>query len=205
MPDGRQWNARNPLRPWPLPLTLTSASTIPSSLSSLYGYKAWANAELFASLAQINSSMHATELHQIMRILNHIYVVDSIFKGHLLGVPHGHTDTNTKDTPTLGNLALWVKETDTWYCAYVGGLSPADLLGPVRFTFTDGDAGLMSREEILLHVIAHGAYHRGAAGQVMRATNVPPPRDLYTRFLRLDQQHDVDAQAQTLGAHDSNP
>lgn len=64
-------------------------------------------------------------------------------------------------------------------------LPRAALSERVRFVFTDGDVGLMNREEILLHVVTHGGCHRGAAGQVMRAASAAPPRDLYTRFLHL--------------------
>ena len=41
----------------------------------------------------------------------------------------------------------------------------------------------MTREEMLLHVITHGAYHRGNVGQVLKSISVAPPRDLYTKFL----------------------
>jgi uncharacterized damage-inducible protein DinB len=55
----------------------------------------------------------------------------------------------------------------------------------LAFQFTDGDAGLMTREEMLLHIITHGAYHRGNVGQVLKSISVAPPRDLYTKFLHL--------------------
>ncbi|MDO7574530.1 MAG: DinB family protein, partial [Oceanospirillaceae bacterium] len=49
----------------------------------------------------------------------------------------------------------------------------------------DGDRGKITRQEILLHVVTHGGYHRGQVGQIIRAVNVLPPRDIYTRFLHL--------------------
>ena len=45
----------------------------------------------------------------------------------------------------------------------------------------------MSREEMLLHVIAHGAYHRGNVGQVLKSISMVPPRDLYTKFLHQSE------------------
>jgi uncharacterized damage-inducible protein DinB len=157
----------------------------PNTLLSLFAYKAWANQELFAELAQVDADKHPTEAHSAIRILNHVYVVDCIFKAHLQGVGHGHDATNTKDTPTLSALAAAVGEVDAWFVSYVSTLTNAALTEDVRFRFSDGDAGRMSREEILMHVITHGGYHRGAAGQVLRAASVAPPRDLYTRFLHL--------------------
>ena len=55
------------------------------------------------------------------------------------------------------------------------------------FTFTDGDGGRMSREEILLHVLTHGGYHRGNVGQVLKSISIAPPRDLYTKFLHQSE------------------
>ena len=157
------------------------------TLTSLFAYKTWANAELFESLAKVDAAAHLSELHAATRIMNHIFVVDSIFKGHLQGQSHGYTDTNTPDTPPLADLALRAKAVDAWFESHVSNLAPDRLKDDVVFTFTDGDVGRMTQEQILLHVIAHGTYHRGAVGQVMRATNVPPPRDLLTRFLRLER------------------
>jgi len=160
----------------------------PSTLHTLFRYKAWSNEELFGVLASIDAGAHPAAVHSAIRILNHAHVVDCIFKGHLSGTPHGYTATNTKDTPALQALAAAVREVDAWYVAHVAGLSPAALDEKVRFMFTDGDAGLMTREEMLMHVITHNGYHRGQAGQVLRSgASVAPPRDLYTRFLHISE------------------
>lgn len=163
----------------------TASPHPPSTLQSLFGYKVWANDELFAALATVDVQKHPAETHTAMRILNHVYVVDCIFKAHLTGSAHDYAATNTQETPSLRDLAAAVKETDAWLMAYVNTLPEAFLQEQVRFVFTDGDGGMMSREEILLHVATHGGYHRGAAGQAMRSAAVAPPRDLYTRFLHL--------------------
>src|SRR5688572_23075445 len=158
-----------------------------STMQSLFRYKAWANDELLTLLGTIDAAAHPTVVHSAIRVLNHAHVVDGIFKGHLLGVPHGYSATNTQDTPTLPALAAAVREVDTWYIDYVGSLGAASLQEQIRFRFTDGDAGLMTREEILAHGITHSGYHRGQAGQVMRGAAVAPPRDLYTRYLHANE------------------
>ena len=153
-------------------------------LESLFGQKAWANAELFDVLATVTSD---ADLHTAIRTLNHIYVVDRIFRAHLLGEPHGYEASNTKATPALGELRAAVAETDAWYRQYVAGLTDAALAEPLRFRFTDGDSGTMSREEMLMHVITHGGYHRGNVGQVLKNIGVAPPRDLLTKFLHVTE------------------
>jgi len=157
-----------------------SAATV---LHSLFKYKQWTNAELFAALARLDADQHASERHAAIRLMNHIYVVDRIFAGHLSGTPHGYAATNTTETPTLDELHFAVAESDAWYLDYVESLSDAQLAEAVTFTFTDGDSGRMTREEMLAHVTAHGAYHRGAVGRIMAQLGNPPPRDLYTRYL----------------------
>jgi uncharacterized damage-inducible protein DinB len=153
------------------------------TLLSLFQFKAWSNRALFACLREVDANAHAEPLHAMVRMLNHIYVVDRIFRAHLLGQPHGYAATNTPDTPTLDALQFDVAETDAWYIDHVQTLTQGQLAEPVTFTFTDGDAGRMTREEMLLHSITHGSYHRGNVGQMLKGIGLAPPRDLYTKFL----------------------
>jgi uncharacterized damage-inducible protein DinB len=157
------------------------------TLQSLFAQKYWANNELFNALAAVTDAQHAAAVHTATRTLNHIYVVDRIFKAHLLGEKHGYTATNTDSTPELGELQFAVAEADTWFESYVSKCSDEVLSESITFRFTDGDAGTMTREEMLLHVITHGAYHRGNVGQVLKSIAVAPPRDLYTKFLHVSE------------------
>jgi uncharacterized damage-inducible protein DinB len=158
-----------------------------NTLQSLFAQKSWANNELFNALAAVTSAEHTPDVHTAIRTLNHIYVVDKIFQAHLTGEPHGYTATNTEATPELDELQFCVAETDAWFKSYASSLTSAQLGERIVFRFTDGDAGRMSREEMLLHVITHGAYHRGNVGQVLKSISVMPPRDLYTKFLHLSE------------------
>ena len=156
-------------------------------LNSLFKYKAWSNDQLFAELAKVDPVAQQEARHNATRILNHIYVVDQIFAAHLSGAAQSFTATNTTDTPTLEALRDGVAMLDAWYVDYSADLSAEQLAENIEFIFTDGDKGLMSREEMLAHVTAHGAYHRGAAGRFMVQAGTPPPRDLYTRFLHQSE------------------
>lgn len=156
-------------------------------LSSLFAQKSWTNRELFDVLATVDEAEHAATRHTAIRTLNHIYVVDCIFQAHLQGEAHGYTATNTADTPELGQLHFAVAETDLWFERYAGTVADAALGERIHFRFTDGDAGCMTREEMLFHVLTHGAYHRGNVGQLLKGISVAPPRDLYTKFLHLQE------------------
>ena len=154
-----------------------------NTLQSLFAFKSWSNSELFNLLATVDAQQHAAAIHNAIRTLNHIYVVDRIFQAHLQGEPHHYTATNTEVTPELGALDFAVAQTDAWFEAYAAAVSAEQLQEELPFRFTDGDAGRMSREEMLVHVITHGTYHRGNVGQVLKSISIAPPRDLYTRFL----------------------
>jgi len=152
-------------------------------LASLFDYKAWANEELFPCVQRLDAAAQPAALHAAIRILNHVYVVDRIFAANLEGTPLPYTDTNTPGTPTLAALYAQVCATDAWYRSYIAALTPAAGAESVHFVFVDGDAGRMTREEMLLHVINHGSYHRGAVGRILVEQGIAPPRDVYTRFL----------------------
>ena len=154
-----------------------------TSIQSQYEFKAWSNQQLFAHLQDRRDELGEALLHKAIRILNHIYVVDAIFKGHLEGKPHGYVTTNTDPFPSLDELQLDAAQTDAWYIAYSKTLTEPALTKLLRFDFTDGDKGCMSIAEIMAHVAAHGGYHRGQVGQMLKEANAAPPSELYTRFL----------------------
>jgi uncharacterized damage-inducible protein DinB len=156
-------------------------------LASLFAQKAWANRELFDVVASVSPDAHAAPLHTAIRMLNHIYVVDRIFRAHLLGESHEYKATNTTETPALGELHFAVTETDTWFENHVAQLGEDQLGESLVFRFTDGDAGTMTREEMLFHVLTHGSYHRGNVGQILKDISVAPPRDLFTKFLHVQE------------------
>lgn len=154
---------------------------------SLFEYKAWANEELFNLVLTIDQNEYHEVIHSAARVLNHAFVVDEIFKSHLQKTSHNYVATNTEETPSIQTLFSKVQELDAWYCWYASNLSNEALHESLQFEFTDGEAGTMNREEMLLHVITHGGYHRGQVGQIIRAASVNPPRDILTRFLHVSE------------------
>lgn len=78
-------------------------------------------------------------------------------------------------------------DTSAWLLDHASTLSPEALNERVAFTFTDNDHGCMTRQEMLLHLHAHGTYHRGQAGQMLKAIGWVPPRELLTRLLHTQE------------------
>jgi uncharacterized damage-inducible protein DinB len=73
---------------------------------------------------------------------------------------------------------------DQWYVDQVDGWSEEDLRQEIKFEFVGGGAGVMTREEIVLHIVNHGTYHRGFVGDLMYQVPFVPPANDLTVFLR---------------------
>lgn len=68
--------------------------------------------------------------------------------------------------------------------ALIGGLRPDDLAREVSYINSAGDAFKSRVDDILLHVMLHGAYHRGQVSlMVRRSGGTPMPTD-YIAFVR---------------------
>jgi uncharacterized damage-inducible protein DinB len=155
-----------------------------SILISLFEYKAWANTELHAALATFDAQQHPGEFRAMLHILDHVNVVDRIFQCRLTGAATSDFKaTHSEQTPSLPELREIVSVTDNWYLQFVSSVSAERLKQRMYFTFVDGDRGAMSCEEMLLHVISHGGYHRGSIGQILEDRGLDSPPDSLTKFL----------------------
>ena len=151
--------------------------------SQLIAVKKWADRGLCDIVSQNLDRLSAEENFIMLRILDHIHVVDRIFQHHLRGAAHTFRAPRSEHIPELGVLANGVREVDDWYESYVGGLQDSDFEQVLDFAFTSGKPGRMTRGEVLLHVCLHGTYHRGNAGLILQMKGITPSRDSITDFL----------------------
>lgn len=158
------------------------------STQLLVRYKAWANALIFSAVSDLPEEEalrpRKTRYRNIVHTLNHVYVIDSVFKAHLLGRAHGYTARNTPDHAPLPQLWQSVRTLDAWYIDYAGSLSAKDRDRAIAFEFIGGGSGRMTCAEMLLHVVNHGSYHRGLVADMMYQAGVTPPTTDLPVFLR---------------------
>jgi len=159
-----------------------------SMLNTMTRYKAWANQLTFASLQDLPedevSKTRPTAFKNMLNTLSHTYVVDHIFQAHLEGRPHHYTARNTSTPPPLSELWQQVTALDQWYIDYAAALSPAQQDERIRFQFIGGGEGVMSRGEMILHVVNHATYHRGFVADMMYQIPAKPPTTDLPVFLR---------------------
>ena len=86
-----------------------------STFQSLFGHKASIDRQLFAALATADPVQHSKEVSDALDLFHHIYIVDRIFRAHLLGEEHGYAAAKSDLTPRLSELQGKVAETDAWY------------------------------------------------------------------------------------------
>ena len=161
----------------------------PQSARMLARYNQWANHLIFEAVAALPEG-EATKprpslFKNMVHTLNHNYVIDLIWQAHLEGRDHGFTARNTPGHPPLEELWRKQQAIDDWYIAWADGLSEAALAERVRFNLIGGNPGVMTRGEILLHIVNHTTYHRGFVADLMyQVPGARPPTTDLPVYLR---------------------
>jgi uncharacterized damage-inducible protein DinB len=155
----------------------------PTLLQTLVTHTAWANRQLFGALHDVDSFASQKGADLIVRALDHIHVVRSIFQAHLEGVSHRYESTQSKVPPSLDELDRDFEAIDRWYVDTAASLRPEELARPRDVRFTDGKVVTMTPATILLHVVTHTIHHRGNVDAVMYQTGMPRRRDGFPEFL----------------------
>lgn len=162
-------------------------------LKLLTEYKHWANQRTFSAISELPDGeavrQRQTRFGNMVHTLNHVYVIDDIFKCHLLSSPHNYSTRNTESHPPLSTLWEQQKAMDKWYIDYVQSLSKDKLSEIVEFEFVDGGQGSMSRADIISHIVNHGTYHRGFIADMMYQVPATLPANDFPVYLRELEKH----------------
>jgi uncharacterized damage-inducible protein DinB len=160
---------------------------------TLTRYNKWANELMLEAVSRLpageSTKARPTLFKNIVHTLNHNYVIDLIFRAHLEGREHGFAARNTAESPPFDELRRGQREIDDWYVAWSDGITDAALDEKVSFTFVGGGPGVMTRGEILLHIVNHTTYHRGFAADLFYQIPARPPTTDLTVFLRDAPPH----------------
>jgi len=82
-------------------------------------------------------------------------------QAHLQGRKHGFAARNTPDQPPPEELWQSQRQLDAWLIKWSDEVSEESLAERVTFKFVGGGQGVMTREQMLLHVVNHTTCHRG--------------------------------------------
>jgi len=136
----------------------------------LLRYDAWANAETLASLRR-------TPVPAGVRWLGHIVASEFLWLGRLLEQP--------SELPVWPDLAPdeitdLLGRLEREWAGYLAGLTEEDLADGVGYRNSLGEFWTNTVGDILTHVVAHAAYHRGQIAAAVRAAGGEPA---YTDFI----------------------
>jgi uncharacterized damage-inducible protein DinB len=141
------------------------------SVQTLVRYKAWADDVFLSVVAGLPESElvapRPITFGSIIRTLNHVYSMDRVWQCHLLQRPHGLTTRNPVDHPGMSHLVAAQRAIDAWFVDHAGSLTSEQLDERVEFEFIGGGKGVMTRGDILLHVVNHTTYHRGHVADML--------------------------------------
>lgn len=158
------------------------------TLEMLMKYKIWADDITYKCILELPNheliKVRETHFKTIIHTLNHIYVIEDIFKAHLTNSTHGYSARNTETTPSINELWQNVQKMNDWYLNLIYTLSTEELSEIIDFEFVDGGKGSMSREEIILHIINHATYHRGFVSDLLYQTPASMPANDLPVYLR---------------------
>ncbi len=146
-----------------------------------YRYKRWADDRTLDAVRHIDNTTHADSYAFVLQQINHMTIVQELFKSRLLGEEAPHSSTNTDVVPNLTELSRRLGSSNDWYSNYVAALDQGNQ--KISFVFADGKRGAMTVDEILFHVLTHGSYHRGNIAHALDLAGVSHPVDGYGIYI----------------------
>lgn len=143
----------------------------------LFAYDGWSNQEVLAGLRA-----GPAPPPRALELMAHIFSAERLWMERLEHKPQTlpvwpqftleECDRQAAELP-----ALWEK--------YLAGSTAADLAEPVRYRNSRGEAWSSRKDDILMHLITHSAYHRGQVAAAVRAAGSAPA---YTDFIHSIRQ-----------------
>jgi uncharacterized damage-inducible protein DinB len=146
-------------------------------IGSLFSYDDWANREVLGSLRALNAPPERS-----VKLLAHVVSAERLWLERLL---------DQKQTLpvwplfTLAQCKLQVDQFPMLWKNYLTALGEAGLARSLTYKNTKGESFSSQKQDILLHVVMHSAYHRGQIATDMRAAGFTPP---YTDFIHAVRQ-----------------
>jgi uncharacterized damage-inducible protein DinB len=145
-------------------------------LERLAGHLAWADRRVLQGL-RANPGNDAAALEYFA----HVLAAEHLWLSRIKGTPR---DLEVWPALTLDECSAVAERNQRELESFIGGLEPHDLAREVPYVNSAGDAFVSRTDDILLHVMLHGTYHRGQVSlMVRRSGGTPMPTD-YIAFIR---------------------
>jgi uncharacterized damage-inducible protein DinB len=146
-------------------------------LNRLFSYDAWANREVLAGLRAASTPPART-----LKFIAHILAAERVWLDRLEG-----REQTVPVWPefTIEECTTHADELSELWRTYLGACSEADLTESISYKNSKGEAWSNRKDDILMHVVMHAAYHRGQIAADMRSAGLTPA---YTDFIHSIRQ-----------------
>jgi len=151
--------------------------TMLEHIGSLFSYDDWANREVLGSLQTLNAPPVRS-----VKLLAHIISSERLWLERLLAQKQTHP---VWPLFTLEDCKSEIDQLHERWKNYLPSLGEAGLSDSRTYKNTRGDTFTSKKQDILLHVIMHSAYHRGQIAADVRAAGFTPA---YTDFIHAVRQ-----------------
>ncbi|WP_244196867.1 DinB family protein [Paraburkholderia hospita] len=142
-------------------------------------YKTWADDVLYDSIEALPPDevvkIRQTLFRTMIGTLNHIHVIDLIWRAHLERKEHGFTTRNVIVHADLGDLRRAHQAMNAWFEHWADAQSDASLAEELSFAFISGERSTMSRGAMFMHLVNHASYHRGWVCEMFFDVPAKPP------------------------------
>jgi uncharacterized damage-inducible protein DinB len=146
-------------------------------IGSLISYDDWANREVLSSLQALNAAPARS-----VDLLAHILSAERLWLERLLAEKQTHP---VWPLFTLKDCKSEIDQLPGLWKSYLTSLGEAGLSDSRTYKNTKGETFTSRKQDILLHVVMHSAYHRGQIAADMRAAGFTPA---YTDFIHAVRQ-----------------
>jgi uncharacterized damage-inducible protein DinB len=151
--------------------------TMLEHIGNLFSYDDWANREVLTSLETLGSPPGRS-----VKFLAHIISAERLWLERLL--------TQKQTDPvwplfTLKDCKAGIDQLPRLWKNYLTSLGEAGLSDSCTYKNTKGDTFTSKKQDILLHVVMHSAYHRGQIAADVRAAGFTPA---YTDYIHAVRQ-----------------
>jgi len=146
-------------------------------ISRLFSYDDWANREVLISLRAADAPPARS-----IGLLAHIVSAERLWLERLVA----QKQTLPVWPPfTLDQCRTEIEQLPGLWKNYLASLAETGLVDSINYKNSKGETFTSQKQDVLLHVVMHSAYHRGQIGADMRAAGFTPP---YTDFIHAVRQ-----------------
>ncbi|HXD21297.1 MAG TPA: DinB family protein [Vicinamibacterales bacterium] len=149
----------------------------PEYIHTLIQYNYWARDRTLASADQLSPEQLTRNLGSsfasVLDTLVHMHFAEWIWYQRW----HGQSPSAGPDASGITNVTAlrdaW-RPLEAQIRAFVDSLDPADLARVIDYTLMNGTPGRSAYWQMIVHVVNHGAYHRGQVATMLRLLGATP-------------------------------